>query len=30
MDALRSAFHIPMTVFEIDLAGRVPPVELET
>lgn len=27
MDALRSAFHIPMTVFEIDRAGRVPPAE---
>ena len=27
VDALRSAFHIPMTVFEIDRTGRVPPVE---
>jgi hypothetical protein len=27
MDALRSAFHIPMTIFEIDRAGRVPPAE---
>jgi hypothetical protein len=27
MDALRSAFHIPMTVFEIDRAGHVPPAE---
>jgi hypothetical protein len=27
IDALRSAFHIPMTVFEIDQAGRVPPAE---
>jgi hypothetical protein len=26
LDALRSAFHIPMTVFEIDRAGRVPAV----
>jgi hypothetical protein len=25
LDALRSEFHIPMTVFEIDQAGRVPP-----
>jgi hypothetical protein len=25
IDAIRSAFHIPMTVFEIDQAGRVPP-----
>jgi hypothetical protein len=25
IDALRSTFHIPMTVFEIDRAGRVPP-----
>jgi hypothetical protein len=29
MDALRSAFHIPMTVVEIDRAGRVPPAELQ-
>jgi hypothetical protein len=29
MDALRSAFHIPMTVFELDHAGRVPPAELQ-
>ena len=29
LDALRSAFHIPMTVFEIDRAGRVPPAEPE-
>jgi hypothetical protein len=27
IDALRSAFHIPMTVFEIDQAGLVPPAE---
>jgi hypothetical protein len=27
MDALRSAFHIPMTVFEIDRVGHVPPAE---
>jgi hypothetical protein len=27
IDALRSAFHIPMTIFEIDRAGRVPPAE---
>lgn len=27
MDALRSTFHIPMTVFEIDEAGHVPPAE---
>ena len=27
IDALRSAFHIPMTVFEIDQAGHVPPAE---
>jgi hypothetical protein len=27
IDALRSVFHIPMTVFEIDQAGRVPPAE---
>jgi hypothetical protein len=27
IDALRSAFAIPMTVFEIDRAGRVPPAE---
>jgi hypothetical protein len=24
IDALRSAFHIPMTIFELDRAGRVP------
>jgi hypothetical protein len=29
IDALRSAFHIPMTVFEIDQAGRVPPAEAD-
>jgi hypothetical protein len=27
IDALRRDFHIPMTVFEIDRAGRVPPAE---
>jgi hypothetical protein len=27
IDALRSTFHIPITVFEIDQAGRVPPAE---
>ncbi len=27
IDTLRSAFDIPMTVFEIDQTGRVPPVE---
>jgi hypothetical protein len=25
LDVLRKSFHIPMTVFEIDRAGRVPP-----
>ena len=30
MDALRSAFHIPMTVFEIDQAGLVPTAEPQT
>ena len=27
IDALRSTFHLPTTVFEIDRAGRVPPAE---
>jgi hypothetical protein len=27
IDSLRSAFHIPMTIFEIDWAGRIPPAE---
>lgn len=30
MEALRSAFHIPMTIFEIDRTGRVPPPEPQT
>jgi hypothetical protein len=30
IDALRSAFHTPMTIFEIDRAGRVPPAEPQT
>jgi hypothetical protein len=29
IDALRRDFHIPMTVFEMDQAGRVPPAELQ-
>lgn len=29
IDALRSAFHIPMTVFEIDQAGHVPPADTQ-
>jgi hypothetical protein len=27
LDALRRTFHIPMTIFEIDRSGRVPPAE---
>jgi hypothetical protein len=29
LDALRRAFHIPMTIFEIDQSGRVPPARPE-
>lgn len=30
IDALRQSFHIPMTIFEIDRAGRVPPPKPQT